>query len=36
MAYQRTFEFPAGRLAFKTSLVPVVRGSRGHASTSSA
>ena len=29
MAYQRTFEFPTGRVSFKTNLMPIVRGSRG-------
>jgi len=29
MAYQRTFDFPTGKVSFRTSLMPVVRGSRG-------
>ena len=29
MSYQKTLDFPHGRASFKTSLMPVVRGSRG-------
>jgi two-component system, NarL family, sensor kinase len=29
LAYQRTLDLPGGRVSFKTSLVPVMRGSRG-------
>jgi signal transduction histidine kinase len=29
MAYGRTFDFPGARVSFKTSLIPIARGSRG-------